>query len=379
MGNRDINLFKAAGGERAKGAKRSPVTYMLLATIVVVVAAIGVLVLFNMRANNAENAYKAKETILDNYSNTKMNVLATDENGVSLASEYKTVRNDIEAAAAIGTYLDSVAALYPKASESEVKAVKDYIVGLGYSVNEPASEEETVEPWDINGLRESLYADNVVAIDNRELFYYALEKLAKEQEEDPEVTKWCTYYRDYLFLVFTGGDTTGLESLCDTLISGGEALGGYAPFSKVEMANDTFTSGYYAPAKFFAKVYETDASTAVTFNCVLMPLKSIIERAVDILEAHSRALIEQNEWEGQAELAAYGVDNIHFMSDSLAFDLILPKEASLNGYMKEFDSSIYFSVSSSVYRSAGEELGMYTSWKITLDYKYVEKKNAEAD
>ena len=125
MGNRDINLFKAAGGERAKGAKRSPVTYMLLVTIVVVVAAIGVLVLFNMRANSAENAYKAKETILDNYNNTKMNVLATDENGVSLASEYKTVRDDIEAAAAIGTYLDSVAALYPKASDSEIKAVKD--------------------------------------------------------------------------------------------------------------------------------------------------------------------------------------------------------------------------------------------------------------
>ena len=377
MGNKDINLFKAAGGERAKGAKKSPVTYMLLVTLVVIVAAIGVLVFFNMKANNAEKAYNAKQTIISNYANTSMNVQAEDENGVSLASEYKTVRDDIEAAAAIGAYLDSVSTLYPKASDSEIAAVKNFVLGSGsYSVNDPSEEEDFV-PWDLEGLRESMYEENASVVENRELFYYALQKLAQEQEENPNVNKWYTYYRDYLLIVFTGGDGTGLESLCDVMISAGPAMGGFAPFSKIEMANDMFSSGNYAPVKIFSKVYETSDTTATVFNCLLMPMKSVIERAFDVLEAHSKALIEANGWEGQTELASYGVDNLHYMADSLAFDLILPQDASLKGYMDAFQSSIYFSVANSVVRSEGEAIGgSYTFWKIILDYTFLEKKAA---
>ena len=183
MGNRDINLFKAAGGDRAKGAKRSPVTYMMLITLVIIVASVGVLVYFNMKANSAEKSYNSKKNIIGNYDNTIINVKEEGDNGVSLADEYRIVRDDIDAAAAIGTYIDSVSTLFPKASETEVKAVKDLLLGYGYySVNDPV-EDEDFEPWDIEGLRESLYEENADAFEGRELFYYALQRLADEQAD----------------------------------------------------------------------------------------------------------------------------------------------------------------------------------------------------
>ncbi|MBQ7712625.1 MAG: hypothetical protein IJT69_02275 [Clostridia bacterium] len=370
MGNRDINLFKAAGGERAKGAKRSPVTYMMLVTLVVIIAAIGVLVFFNMRANAAEKSYKSKRNIITNYENTIMNVQAADEGSISLADEYRTVRNDIDAAAAIGTYIDSVSTMFPKASESEIEAVKNFLLAYGtYSFNDPVEDEE-FEPWDIEGLRESLYAEDASSFEGRELFYYALQRLAAEQEEQYDTNVWYTYYRNYMLIVFTGGEGNGLDSLCDAMITAGQPMGGFAPFSRVEMANDTFTSGYYAPAKFFWKVYETSDTEAITFNCLLMPVKSIIERMFDILEAHSRSLTEENEFaEEQIELVAYGVSDLIYSADQLHFNLILPDKDLFTGYVESLDASRYFSVSNSVYRSNGEPEGAYTSWPIVLDFE----------
>lgn len=375
MGNKDINLFKAAGGDRAKGAKRSPVTYMLLVTLIIIVASVGVLVLFNMKANNAEKSYNAKKNVISNYDNTIMNVQESDEGGVSLADEYRIVRDDIDAAAAIGTYIDSISTLFPKASDTEVAAVKNLLLGYGYSVNDPVEDEE-FETWDIEGLRESLYEENAQSFEGRELFYYALQRLAEDQKKSPSTNVWYTYYRDYMLVVFTGGDGTGLDTICNLMIGGGVAMDGNAPFTKLEMANDTFlsSSDYYAPAKYFWKVYETSDTAAITFNCLLMPMKTIIERTFDILEAHSNALITDNGWEGQLELASYGVTEMHYASDSLSFNLILPDKDLFTDYVKELDNSRFFSVSNSVYLSAGDTIGDYTSWKILLEYKSADKK-----
>ena len=381
MGNRDINLFKAAGGERAKGAKRSPVTYMLLVTLVIIVVAIGVLVYFNMMANSAEKAYTAKETVIAHYDNTILNVSKAGDNAVSLSDEYRIVRDDIDAAAAIGAYIDLHSTLYPKASDSEVRAIKDYLRGFSYYSFNDLVEDEDFEAWDIEGLRQSLYEENAPAFEGRELFYYALQRLAQEQEENYDTNVWYTYYRNYMLVVFTGGDGTGLDTICGQMINAGATLGGEAPFSRLEMSNDTFLSSndYYAPAKYFWKVHETSDTAAITFNCLLLPMKSVIERTIDILEAHANALVMDNGWEGQIELAQYGLTDLQLASNTLSFNLILPDVDLFTEYVQALDDSRLFSVENSVYLSNGESLGAYTSWKIVLKLSYVTKEDSDEE
>ena len=53
MAKSDINLFRAAGGERAKATKRSPVSIMLIVGLVLIVAALGVAAYFNIKVNSA--------------------------------------------------------------------------------------------------------------------------------------------------------------------------------------------------------------------------------------------------------------------------------------------------------------------------------------
>ena len=360
MANRDINLFKAAGGERAKSGKRSPMAYMTIFALVVIVLAIGVLVYFNMKANAAVKDYDDKLEIQDNYAATKIYVKATSE-------EYIKVRKEIQAAAAINEYSEAVSALYPRATADELAAVKDAIlnntIGESFSFNDP-EEGEPFTPLDYEALRESLYEDSAEEISERELFYFGLQKLSAEQKKDLKKNLWYTYYRGYLLIVFTGGDGMGLPMLVDSLISGTGSMDGVAPFSKFEMQNDEFSDGYYTSAKYLSKVYESE-----TYNIMLLPMKSVLERAFDLLEAHSAALVEQYGWEAQLEFASFGVTEIIFSNDTLSFTLTLPKENSFARYLDVFANSVFFTVDDKVARYEGTPNGDYVNYPVILHYR----------
>ena len=359
MANRDINLFKAAGGDRAKGAKRSPLTYMVIFAIIVIVAAIGAGVYFNLKANKAVSEYEEKETIKSNYNSTKIYVRST-------AEEYQKVYSDILAAAAINGYVDYESSLYPHATETEIAAVRETIVnnivGESFSINEP-EEGEPFTPRDYEGLRESLYEESAEEVAERELFYFGLQKLAEEQAKSPDKSVWCTYYRCYLLVVFTGGDGMGLSSLCDSLISGSGTMEGQVPFSRFSMPNDIYADGYYTPAKFTTKVYNEE-----NYNIMLLPLKSVIERMMDILEAHSAALVEENGWESQLEFASYAVNDIDLTNDTFKFTLTIPEDSSFKGYMDAFDASVFFYVDEKVARYDAKGDGTLVDYNVILHY-----------
>lgn len=370
MGNRDINLFKAAGGERAKSTKRSPVSYVALVTLVLIVVAIGVMVYFNLQANTAESDLADKQDVLFNYQNTKMNITAVrGDRKISLADEYKMVRDDLDAAAVINSYIDESSALYPKASVGETDAVKELLLGQGYEFNDPINGVS----YDYEGLRNALYADeSEVFVENRELFYYALQNLANEQKASRKEGKWFTYYRGYMLVVFTGGSGAGLNSVCATLFNPNsywEFENVSSPFSRYDMANADFNSGY-SPAKWMSCYYEVKDSEGLMFNMLLMPMKSNIERVFDILEACADDLVIVKNWGDQTALAAYGVDNIHFTNKELTFDLVLYAE-NFNSFMHALDNSDYFKVDDSVILSKGEELGGdYALFNVVLLYEY---------
>lgn len=376
MAKRDINLFRAAGGERAKASKRSPVSIMLVVGLVVIVAALGVAAYFNMKVNTAKTDYEKKLKIQTNYQRT---INSNEIN--SLSEMYKTVLGDIESTSAINEYVETRSALYPAATEGEIAAIKETILnnplGEAFSLNFPEDEEDqsSFTPRPYEEIRASFYSDEAEDFADKELFYYALEKLAKKQEEDEEVNVWYDYYRCYFVTFFTGGDGLGISRLVSTLASGGGTMEGNVPFCSFEMDNDVYDDGVYVPAKWHTFVYNE-----TTYNILLLPMKSVVERAFDILDAHAAALVEQHDWQGQTELAEYGVDNIEFSNRELKFKLILPFDGSLSGFMNEFDASYFFDVDTSVIRPGGEMVEGGISYAITLKYKNrPEFENPEED
>ena len=364
MAKRDINLFRAAGGERAKSTKRSPMSIMLVVGLVLIIAALGVTAYFNMQVNTAKTDYEKKQKIQTNYQKT-INSSSVKES----SKDYLTVKSDIESASAINTFVETRSALYPEATQTEIAAIRQTILdnplGEAFSINEVDEEEgETFTPRDFEGLRASFYDEERESFADRELFYYALQKLADKQAEDEEVNVWYAYYRCYFVTVFTGGDGLGIARLISALASPSGTMNGSAPFSKITMVNDVYDDTDYVPAKFKTISYNEE-----NYNILLLPMKSVIERAFDILEAHANALVEEKGWQGQPELAAYGVDQIEFSNTELKFRLILPEDGSLKGFMDEFDASYFFDVASSVMRPGSDYTTGGVAYSITLNYK----------
>ncbi len=366
MAKRDINLFKAAGGERAKAGKRSPMSMMLVLGLVLVVAALGVAAYFNMKVNTAKNDYEKKQTIGSNYDRT-INSSAVNQ----LSAEFNKVKNDIDAAAAINAYVETRSALYPTAKPDEVEAVKATIIdnplGEMFDLNEPDEEEGgSFTPRDYNAIRASFYSDEAEDFADKELFYYALQKLADKQEADTEVNVWYDYYRCYFVTVFTGGDGLGITRLISALASTNGTMNGQTPFSRLIMPNDIYDDGVYIPAKYHTFIFEDE-----TYNVLLLPMKSVVERAFDVLEAHANALVEQNDTMGQMELARYGVKDIEFTNSTLSFKLVLSSNdtALYTGFLDELDASYFFDVGDDVIIMDGDPTSGGYEFPVTLKYK----------
>ena len=370
MAKSDINLFRAAGGERAKASKRSPVSIMLLIGLVVIVAALGVAVYFNLKVNTAQSDYDKKLKIQANYERT-----IADEDVKELSAEYKTVVADINSASAINAFVETRSALYPEATMNEVKAVHDTILSNSpFSINEKVEAEEDEEesdegplpPIDFAALRAYLYSDEMEAFPDRELFYYALQKLADKQAEDDSVNVWYAYYRCYFVAVFTGdGESAVVRLISDLANPYTVTMGGQAPFSVFGM-KDTEYGDQYPPAKHKQVYYE-----GTYYQILLLPMKTVIERAFDILSAHADAIAKENGWESEEQKAEakFGVQEISFTNEDLTFNLILPESASLKGYMAEFDASYFFEVASSVKRPGSGTANGGISYEVILKYK----------
>ena len=363
MAKRDINLFKAAGGERAKSTKRSPVSVMLLVGLILIVAALGLAAYFNLKVNTAKTEYEDKMDLNSRYESTINN---PDVKAAS--AELLRVTSDIDAASAIDVYTETRSAFYPEATQTEVRAIRNTIVenplGEVFSLNEKENEDDYFTPRDYEGLRKSLYEEGAEDFTDKSLFYYALKKVEEKQNEDTDTNVWYAYYRCYFVAVFTGGDGLGIPRLISAFASTSGTMAGQAPFSKFTMPNDVYDDDVYVPAKYHTFVYEQE-----TYNVLLLPMKSVIERAFDILEAHSKALMEDNDYDSQREFVEYGVEQIEFTNQYLSFTLILPEDVLLKDTMAEFDASYFFDVASSVELPGSEIRSGGVAYSITLNFK----------
>ena len=365
MKKNDINLFKAAGGERAKGSKRSAFFYVVVLAIVICVIAIGVAVYFNTRVSAEKAAYATKQQTLNNYLVTKKN-----KDIIEKSNKYQSIIANIETANSINAYIKNESKMYPHATETEVNAVHDAILaynGGGFSLNDFDPESgERFAAWDYAQVRKDLYSeeDHVtdIAASDKSLFYFALEALENAQKADPDTNVWHSYYRGYMVVVFTGADY-GVSSLAADLMSG-SLLNGNSPFMKLDMADHVIEKTGYI------------VSRDVTYNVMLCPLKSVFDRMFDILEAHSNDLkVQQGLSDAQQDFVSYAVDELTYnvpdlddagdkVEPGLSFKLLLPKENDLPGYLDCFTSSPFFKVANPVKDSAetseGNEYYKYT-------------------
>ncbi len=362
MAKKDINLFKAAGGDRAKGAKASPIAIMTVFAIIICAVAIGVGAYYNMKTNAAANELQKKEEMKSNYATTKVYVRKTSE-------QYKNVVADIQSARAINDYIETNSHLYPKATDSEIAAVKETIlnntIGNSYSVNDPM-EGERFTPWDYGKIADTLYQEEVAEdselAEYRQLYYYAIKALETAQNERPTENVWYTYYRGYLTMMFTGGNSAiGLDTLAESFNASTESMNGLSPFTMVEL------DGYlYSPVKYTYVLYNDQ-----TYNLLMCPMKSVIERALDILEAHAEALVEQSDYSFEQEtFAYYAITDLVYQKKFMTFTLILPPEAKFPEYCRDFSSSVFFDVDNEVTES-GEIRGSNIAYEVKLNYKGV--------
>ena len=372
MNKRDINLFKAAGGERAKGSKRSPLFYMVALAIVVSVLAIGVAVYFNTKVANTQSTYQAKQQTLANYQLTERQLK-------SKAETYQSVIKNIQTANAIDGYIAGASKLYPHATADEVLAVKNAIFAFNsdYSVNDPV-EGERFTPWDYARIRGDLVADNAdtdATEAQRNFFWIALQGLEEAQEKAPDTNVWYGYFRGYMVMVFTGGTTgVGLEAFAEGLNADNTAMNGKAPFMDMEV------DGYSYAATQTLYIISND----VTYNIVMCPMKSVFERMFDILDAYA-TLQMQGLSEDQSIYVRYAVDNVVYLGSSpgestgddseyLQFTLILPKfegtdtQGLFSGYMQGFRDSVFFEISESITES-GQDVGDYYQIPVMLYFR----------
>ena len=386
MANRDINLFNA-GGDRAKTSKRSPMTYMVLFALVVIVAAIGVLVYFNMKANTAESNYNKKIKIRDNY---KATITYVDESG--LAGEYKQVKSDIDAAEKINTFVEQDLNLYPHLTPTELADVKSLISKQGnFSFNDfDPDMPESFTPWDYEAIRATFYDNDVSEelANDRNLFYYALQKLAADQEEHSDQNIWYTYYRCYLVVVFIGGgQSLDLENICKGLIAdttiNDDPTSPHeytTPFSVFDMSAYEGDMSEYVPGKYARRPYEGEY-----YNIMLIPVKSVIERLFDELKRYSASLYDTGELD-DVSYYSFDVSGLEFTNKELKFSLTLigrqndvEDEKVYHGYMDTLAHSPFFDVTNDVSISnvKREDGGNKLIYQVTLRYKGVEYKEEE--
>ena len=384
MKKNDINLFKAAGGERAKSVKRSSFFYVVVAAIVISLIAIGIAAYFNIMLMNNKSDYNEKLNTLNGLIATKNNKTVNVKSG-----ELLDIIANKEDGKAVDSYIDSNSKLYPHATASEMAVVKQAILDQNsdYSVNDP-QEDEPFTPWDYSQLRADLVAEDAQTdIDDEEsrnYFYWALQVLEKAQREEPEENIWSGYYRGYMIIVFTGGTPGyGISDLATKFVQG----------TFVEDALDSLEETNVNVGSPFMSLEVEDHSTVkygyiisrdVTYNVILCPMKSIIERIFDILGSTARDILDENGLsEAQKEFVAYFVESIDYSvggieesgsSDKtepiVKFDLVLPKDQAYGDftrYMASFDGSPFFSVAKDV-----KEHG--TSWGDNNDYYLYEVK-----
>lgn len=311
----DINLFKAAGGERAK-SRQIPITKKLLYVMVLVVflvgAAIGGLVYLNS-ARNAE--LKKLKQAADNYE-------FTERVNAKLTEQLAQLNSEIEAITAIEFMRQTKPDFFTDLSVEELTALRTYLFAEESSYK-PVTDFVEVVDYVLMQLalqQYSLGTDYDNELYNLRFFYSALSFMRDTAEvnvalplQDPDYDNsyWYCYYRGKMVILAEGKGTDAPQAdatMADLLNSNNWGMA-VSPFSSLAVDAGSLDTDIEFTYRYTTVVVEDTYYSMFAINT-----KSIVERFTDVVEGSIRALPDPESY-------SYKLGSILFDYEASTFSL----------------------------------------------------------
>jgi len=323
---KDINLFKAAGGERAKSKKMATgkkLVFVAVFLVIVLLGGIAALYYFNNYVFGAQ--LKALETTGENYTRTASATRTALE-------EYWDVNAQKDTAVLIEYQSMLNAGFTSDLSEAELQSVRDFLALETTPFTIDNHFDDVVDDV-LNQLNLSRYnaANESFADDDysARFLYGALSYMKTLQpvfselplqtvDEDEDLYYWYCYYRGKLFMMLrnTGGDAAALATQLQS-----PADLGCAPFcSLVPAAGSSISSDF----SLYTTVTVNDG--AESYTLIAITCKTIAERFVDSVE---------DIFSRQTLPSGYSMTDYAFSADDGVFSLTFTMEQTAEFRLKD--------------------------------------------
>ncbi len=298
----DINLFRAAGGERAK-ARKMPLTkkmgIVVLVVVLVVAVAIGGLYYYN---SILQKQLKEQQELRDAYA-------ITQAANRSVLQEFSALRQEVQTAVALEYSTQMTPGFFTDLSVEELTAVRQYLTEGGNSAFDYNNRFDEVSDAVLTNMVVSQYSDyageDFVESAHAVRFLYSALCYMKETQnivralpmQDPDQTGapvWYCYYRGKMIL-FLHAPATVDDSAAATVVAGlkDKATLGLAdsPFADV-YPDDTSLDLNDTSTMHYVTTVGEDKYMVAALTC-----KSVFERFVDVVE-NRFAMAEAVEYPG---------------------------------------------------------------------------------
>lgn len=375
----DINLFKAAGGERAK-SKQIPlikkVTLVAVVIVVLVLAAVGGLYYYS---STVAKTLDAKKKLAKSYTDTSNRTRAE-------SAVYLQLQSQLQAADAL-EYVNLIKPGYfSNLSQTELNAIQAYIESESnpYSVTNNFAEmaEEVLAQIDLSLYSETLGAEDVTeASYNLNFLYGALHymnELSPVFEDLPLQNRdiWYCYYRGKAVFFLKGNAAEANEASAEELVAGLQdqaALGlPHSPFSTIYPSTLSQLEGR-GSRYCLINMSDTDSYLVIALDC-----KSYVERLTEIIDDRFQLQMDEVSNPG-----TYTLSEVKFLKDesslSISFTMDQTKLFSIQKVCDAINTSEFFHAEDSMVYSISSDEGSTTAQlKFTVLNEAVEAMSEQA-
>ncbi|MBO4534890.1 MAG: hypothetical protein J5755_03005 [Clostridia bacterium] len=318
----DINLFKAAGGERAKAKKMSltkKLTIVVILVLVVVLGGVGGLFYYNY---TLQSQLKKLTTQADNYRTTSLRTTAA-------VKEYQQLLSQLQAQDAIEFLSMTKPSYFTNMSQTEINAIRNYVESeatkftLYNDFDEIA--EEVLKKLDLEQYNEALQMGDVAETQYTLNFLYGAlrymvslrdvfgELPLQYTEDDTEYGIWYSYYRGKAVFFFKGeegADTADAEALVEALRDAATLGLPHSPFATL------YPSGLSSLEERGSRYYLINQED-INYLVVAIDCKTVTERFTEVVDDRFDLQMLNVEDPGK-----YALDEVRFSPDTSVFSVV---------------------------------------------------------
>jgi hypothetical protein len=317
----DINLFKAAGGERAKSKKMSLTKKLALVVVVVlilVLGAVGGLFYYNY---TLQAQLKVLTTKADNYRSTSLRT-------TSAVAEYAGLQAQLQASDALEYLNLTKPSYFTNLSRPELNAIRSYVESdatpftLYNDFDDIA--EEVLKKLDLEQYSDAIgVGDRAETEYTLNFLYGALRYMISLRDvfgdlplqyldEDDDFGIWYSYFRGKTVMFFKGNEGAGqadAEALVAALRDGSTLGLAHSPFATL------YPSGMSTLEQRGSRYYLVNQEN-VNYLVVAIDCKTVAERFVEVVDDRFDVQMFNVEDPGK-----YTLENINFNRDTSVFSV----------------------------------------------------------